>query len=123
MGFTLRYRSSDCGSRSVTDVRTCFASGFPVRLDCVRRANAATPASFALIQSLNQFLNQRTQLRGVTFICHRSTKFAPVPLHAVSHIHLRYSGANACECCGSRKHVWCHDLKWLCCLWFTTQCV
>ena len=76
-------------------LRTCFASGFPVRLDCVRRANGATPASVALIQSLNQFLNQRTQLRGVTFICHRSTKFAPVPLHAVSHMHLRYSGANA----------------------------
>src|ERR1700730_17928746 len=76
-------------------LRTCFASGFPVRLDCVRRANAATPASFALIQSLNQFLNQRTQLRGITFICYCSTKFAPVPLRAVSHIHLRYSGANA----------------------------
>src|SRR5260370_2697482 len=76
-------------------LRTCCASGFPVRLDCVRRANGATPASVAFIQRLNQFLNQRTQLRGVTFICHRSTKFAPVPLRAVSHMHLRYSGANA----------------------------
>ena len=54
-----------------------------------------TPASFALIQRLNQFLNRRTQLRVVTFICHRSTKFAPVPSHVVRHIHLRYSGANA----------------------------
>jgi len=51
------------------------------------------PAPFALIQRLNQFLNQRTQLRGVTFICHRNTKFAPVVLHAVSHTHLRYWGA------------------------------
>ena len=57
-----------------------------------------SPSSFALIQRLNQFLNQRTQLRVVTFIGHRNTKFAPIFLHAVSHIHLRCSGANACEC-------------------------
>src|SRR6266567_5242049 len=74
---------------------TACSSGFPIRRDCVRRANGVTPASFALIQRLNQFLNQRTQLRGVTFICHRNTKFAPIPWHAVSHTHLRHSGANA----------------------------
>jgi hypothetical protein len=43
------------------------------------------------------FDRERSQLRGITFICHRNTKFAPVLLHAVSHIHLRYSGANATE--------------------------
>jgi hypothetical protein len=57
-----------------------------------------SPSSFARIQRLDQFLNQRCQFGGVPFICHRNTKFAPIFLHAVSHIHLRYSGANACEC-------------------------
>src|SRR6266567_2232106 len=85
--------------------------GFSIRRDCVRRRYGVTPVSFALIQRLNQFLNQRSQLRGVALICHRSTKFPPVLLHAVSHTHLRYSGANACEMLRSMKHVWCHDLS------------
>jgi hypothetical protein len=28
-----------------------------------------------------------------------------------------------CECCVRWKHVWCHEVKWFCCPWFTTQCV
>ncbi len=60
-----------------------------------------TPAPFSLIQCLNQFLNQQTQLRVVTFICHRNTKFAPMFLHAVSHDSPPdISGAKACECYG-----------------------
>src|SRR5206468_8602289 len=66
-------------------LRTRFSRGFPIRRDCLKGANGRMPASFALIQSLNQFLNQQTQLRVVTFICHRRTKFAPIFLHAVSH--------------------------------------
>src|SRR6266487_4518236 len=85
--------------------------GFSIRRDCVRRRYGVSPASFASIQRLNQFLHQRTQRRGVALICHRSTKFPPVLLHAVSHTHLRYSGANACEMLRSMKHVWCHDLS------------
>lgn len=61
------------------------------RLDCVRGTNVVSRASFALIQSLNQILNQRSQLYGVSFICDRKTNFTPVLLHAVSHIHPRYS--------------------------------
>src|SRR6266853_6925059 len=28
-----------------------------------------------------------------------------------------------CECCGSRKHVWCHNVKWFYCQQFTIPCV
>ena len=80
-----------------------FSIGFLIRRTCVWWANSVTPASFFLIQCLNQLLNQQPQLRGVTFIGDRNTKFAPVLLHAVSHIHLRYSGANACDCCFVRS--------------------
>jgi len=55
-----------------------------------------TPALFAHIQCLNQFLNQRSELRGITLVRHRQTKFALVLLHAVSHVNLRFR----CECCG-----------------------
>ena len=89
-----RLRQSPGVARSERE-DTSLSSGFSIRRDCVRPRNGVTPASFALIQRLNQFLNRRTQLRVVTFICHRSTKFAPVPSHVVRHVHLRYSGANA----------------------------
>ena len=74
-----------------------FSSRFPTGLGCIGRTNGVTTASFAPIQRFNQFLNQRSQFGGVAFICHRNTKFAPILLHAVNHVHLRYSGANACE--------------------------
>ena|SRR5215471_12812236 len=62
------------------NVLGCFAiSGF-------RLSNRVTPASFALIERVDQFLNERTQFGRVAFICNRSTEFAPVPFHVVSHI-------------------------------------
>jgi len=83
-------------------------------------AEWVTPTSFTLLQGHDQFLNQGTQLRRVAFICHRNTEFAPVPHHAVSHIHLRRSAPNPerlmrasrmprCKC------LWCH--------WFISLCV
>lgn len=99
-----------------------LSSGVSVHRDCVRWGNGATPALFALIQSLNQFLNQRSQFGGITFICHRNTKLAPVFLHAVSLIHLRCSVRMLANL-RWRKHVWCHEVKWFCSLRFTTQCV
>jgi hypothetical protein len=45
----------------------------------LRQTGEWCDASFvSLIQRLNQFLNQRTQLPVVTFIGHRNTKFAPI---------------------------------------------
>ena len=55
----------------------------------VARMLRAHAVLLAPVQRLNQFSNQRSQLRRVSFTCHRNTKFAPVLLHMVSHIHLR----------------------------------
>jgi hypothetical protein len=68
---------------------------FLIQRPCVRWTHGVTPASFALIQRLNQFLNQRTHLRGVALIRNSNTELTPIPLHAISHVDLRYSGANA----------------------------
>jgi hypothetical protein len=86
--------------------RIRFSSGFLIRRTCIRKG--VTQASFSPVQSLNQFLNQRTQLRVVTFICHRSTKFAPIWLHTVSHDSPPTFG---CECYGRIKHVSCHQVS------------
>jgi hypothetical protein len=52
-----------------------------------RLSNGVTTASFALIERVDQFLNERTQYRRVAFTFIRSTDFAPVPfVHIVSHI-------------------------------------
>ena len=67
-----------------------------------------TPASFALVQCLYQFLNQ---FRGITFICHRHTKSSrPAPLDAsaaLRHVHLQPSVANAAS---RDKHLECQTL-------------
>jgi hypothetical protein len=47
-----------------------LSSGAPIRRDCVKRGAGVSPASFALIHRLNQFLNKRTQLAGIV-ICLR----------------------------------------------------
>ena len=107
------------GFRPVRRRSDSLSSGFPIRRYCVRRTQGGTPASFARIQRLNQFLNQRTELRGVTLVRDRNAEFAPILLHAVRHTHLQYSGANACEMLQSVVHVWCHDVKCFCCLRFT----
>jgi hypothetical protein len=72
--------------------RKSHSNGMLIRRDYVRRGIGLSPASFTPIQCFNQFLNKRRQSGGVSFVCHRNTKFAPVFAHTVSHIHLRYSG-------------------------------
>src|SRR3954462_2066332 len=78
-----------CDSRSVSQRERL--SGMPIRRDCVGSGSGESPASFAPIQCLNQFLNKQSQFSGVSLICHRNTKLAPVFLHTVSHSDLRYS--------------------------------
>jgi len=38
-----------------------------------RLSNGMTPASFALVERVDQFLNERTQYRRVAFTCNRRT--------------------------------------------------
>src|SRR6266567_9193046 len=45
-----------------------FSSRFPIRRDRVRVANGVTPALFALIQSLNQFLNELSFVESLSFV-------------------------------------------------------
>ena len=87
-----------------------------MRFDCVRRRNSSTPASFALIQRLNQLLNQQTQFLGVCFICHRKAKFTPILLCPVSHSHLDIRCEMLTNAVTRLQHVDCHGTKWFYCL-------
>jgi hypothetical protein len=96
--FPHQFRERDSGSVSHRE----HLSGMPIRRDCVRSGPRESPASFAPIQCLNQFLNKQSQFGGVSLICHRHTKLAPIFLHTVSHSDLRYFGG-CCECYSGYK--------------------
>ena len=96
------------------------SSGLPICGACVGLINVVTPSLLAAIQRLNQFLNQRTELRRVRLICHCKTKFSPVLLHDTSHSHLRLFPVRMRH---HMEHVWYHHAKWFGSLGSPQPCV
>jgi hypothetical protein len=113
-----RLRQSPGVSRSERE-DTSLSIGFSIRRDCVRPEwrDASFVRPYPTPQSIPEpansascghfHLSPQRKVRASPFAC-RPPDSPPI---------------FRCECCVRWKHVWCHEVKWFCCPWFTTQCV